>query len=99
MKKLKKSLKPNAGEVLIFQDEVEIHVDPMLPIQCARLGQQPDAMVPGENEKKFVYGGVDYGTGKVTCTVAVTQCGTEFLAFLILLFQDICRAKNPVGLR
>jgi len=34
-----------------------------------------------------VYGGVDYRTGKLTYTVADTKCGTQFLAFLILLVK------------
>jgi len=42
---------------------------------------------PGKNEKRVVYGGVDYRTGKLTYTVADTKCGTQFLAFLILLVK------------
>ncbi len=71
--------------MLIFQDEVEIHLHPALARQWAPVGQQPEVPAPGKNEKKVVYGGVDYRTGALTYRVAATKCGTEFLAFLIVL--------------
>jgi len=51
----------------------------------ARKGRQPEVPAPGKNEKRVVYGGVDYATGKVTYTVAATKSGTHFLAFLVVL--------------
>lgn len=51
----------------------------------APVGQQPKVPAPGKNEKKVVYGGVDYKTGKLTYTLADTKCGSAFLAFLIAL--------------
>jgi transposase len=50
----------------------------------ARKGRQPEVPAPGKNEKRVVYGGVDYATGKVTYTVAATKSGTHFLAFLVV---------------
>jgi transposase len=70
---------------LIFQDEMEIHRHPALTRMWARVGRQPEVPAPGQNEKKVVYGGVDYKTGELTYTVADTKSGTEFLAFLIVL--------------
>jgi len=51
----------------------------------APVGKQPEVPAPGQNEKKVVYGGVDYKTGELTYTVADTKSGTEFLAFLVVL--------------
>lgn len=73
--------------MLIFQDEVEIHLHPALARQWAPVGQQPEVPAPGKNQKKVVYGGVDYRTGVLTYTVAATKCGAEFLAFLIFLVK------------
>lgn len=70
---------------MIFQDEVEIHRHPSLARLWAPVGQQPEVPAPGKNEKKVVYGGVDYKTGKLTYTIADTKCGGEFLTFLITL--------------
>lgn len=51
----------------------------------APVGTQPEIPAPGKNEKKVVYGGVDFATGRITCTIADTKSGTNFLAFLIAL--------------
>lgn len=81
----KKALVKNAPEVLIFQDEVEIHRHPALARMWAKVGSQPEIPAPGKNEKKVIYGGVNYATGKTTYTVADSKSGTHFLAFLIAL--------------
>jgi hypothetical protein len=64
---------------------MEIHRHPALTHMWALVGQQPEVPAPGQNEKKVVYGGVDYKSGKLTYTVADTKSGAEFLAFLVIL--------------
>jgi transposase len=64
---------------------MEIHRHPALARMWAAVGQQPEVPAPGQNEKKVVYGGVDYRTGELTYTVADTKCGAAFLAFLVTL--------------
>src|SRR5262249_12714338 len=76
---------PDAAEVLIYQDEVEIHRLPALARVWARVGTQPEVPTPGTNEKRVVYGGIDYATGQLTYTVAATKSGVNFLAFLAAL--------------
>jgi transposase len=70
---------------LIFQDEMEIHRHPTLTRMWAPVGRQPEVPAPGKNEKKVVYGGVDYKTGQLTYTLADSKCGVSFLAFLTAL--------------
>jgi transposase len=64
---------------------MEIHRHPALTRMWAPVGQQPEVPAPGKNEKKVVYGGVDYRTGKLTYTLADSKCGGSFLAFLMAL--------------
>lgn len=64
---------------------MEIHLFPTLRRMWARLGQQPQVPAPGKNQKRTVYGGLDYKTGKFTYTTAGTKCGAEFIAFLVAL--------------
>jgi transposase len=78
-------VKPNSKEALVFQDEMEIHKLPALTRMWWPVGQQPEIPSPGKNEKRVVYGGVDYKTGKITYTVAATKSGLHFLAFLVAL--------------
>ena len=64
---------------------MEIHRHPTLTRMWAPVGQQPEVPAPGKNEKKVVYGGVDYKTGRLTYTVAESKCGASFLVFLATL--------------
>jgi transposase len=78
---------------LIFQDEMEIHRHPALARTWAPVGQQPEVPAPGQNEKRVVYGGVDYKTGEFTYTIAAAKCGLEFLTFLIHLLSRYAGRK------
>ena len=72
---------------------MEIHRHPTLTRMWARVGQQPQVPAPGKNEKKVVYGGVDYKTGKLTYTLADSKCGAAFLVFLIALVKAYAGRK------
>lgn len=78
-------MRDDAEEALGFQDEMEIHRHPALTRMWGPVGQQPDVPAPGKNEKRVVYGGVDYKSGKITYTVAKTKSGQNFLAFLVAM--------------
>jgi transposase len=86
LRRLKKqALGKGTPEALVFQDEVEVHRHPALARVWARVGRQPEVPAPGKNEKKVVYGGIDYATGRTTYTVADTKSGVNFLVFLVAL--------------
>jgi transposase len=89
----KKAMKPDSREALVFQDETEIHRHPALTRMWGPKGRQPEVLSPGENEKKVVYGGVDYATGQITYTIAATKSGYNFLAFLIVLVKAYAGRK------
>jgi len=72
---------------LIFQDEAEIHLHPTLTRMWARSGTQPEVPAPGKNQKRVVYGGINYATGRLTYTVTATKSGWNFLAFLMVLLK------------
>ena len=57
------------------------------------MGIQPEVPAPGKNEKKVVYGAVDYATGKLTYTVEDTKCGAAFLAFLVVVLAKYAGRK------
>jgi transposase len=81
----KKALGPDADFALVFQDEVEIHKLPALARVWSEVGSQPEVPSPGQNDKRVIYGGIDYVTGKINYTVAATKSGVNFLAFLVAL--------------
>jgi len=78
-------MKSDSEEALVFQDETEIHRHPILTRMWGLKGVQPEVRSPGENQKKVVYGGIDYSNGKITYTIADTKSGYNFLAFLMTL--------------
>jgi len=86
-------VKEDAPEALVFQDEVEIHRHPALARMWAPVGTQPEVPAPGQNEKKVVYGGVDYATGKITYTIADSKSWMNFLIFLIALVKAYAGRK------
>lgn len=53
----------------------------------ARIGRQPRVPSPGQNEKKVVYGAVDYASGKIVTLITDTKSGLHFIAFLTLLLR------------
>lgn len=57
------------------------------------MGKQPEVPAPGKNEKKVVYGGVDYATGQITYTIADSKSGAHFLVFLITLLAAYAGRK------
>lgn len=78
---------------MVFQDEVEIHRHPTLTRAWALVGHQPEIPAPGKNEKKVIYGAVDYATGKLTYTVTDSKCGAAFLAFLMVVIRKYAGKK------
>jgi transposase len=57
------------------------------------IGTQPEVPAPGKNEKKVVYGGVDYATGRIVQTIADTKSGWHFLLFLAALVNAYAGRK------
>jgi putative transposase len=72
---------------------MEIHRHPTLTRMGAPRGDQPEIPAPGQNTKKVVYGGVNYATGRITCTVADTQSGWNFIAFLVVWLRAYAGRK------
>jgi len=86
-------MKPDSKEALVFQDETEIHRHPTLTRMWWKKGNQPQVPSPGVNQKKVVYGGIDYSSGRITYTIAATKSGYNFLAFLIALVKAYAGRK------
>lgn len=54
---------------------------------------QPEVPSPGQNEKKVVYGGIDYATGRVIQSIADSKSGWNFLIFLTALVKAYAGRK------
>lgn len=52
-------------EVAVYEDEVDIHLNPKIGLDWMGLGQQKEVMTPGQNEKRYLAGALDVRTGQL----------------------------------
>jgi putative transposase len=57
-----------ANEVAVFMDEVDINTNPKIGSMWMRRGQQAEVVTPGNNEKRYLAGSLDWRTGRLTLT-------------------------------
>jgi transposase len=53
------------NEVAVYEDEVDIHLNPKIGLDWMGLGQQKEVMTPGKNEKRYLAGALDVRTGQL----------------------------------
>jgi transposase len=54
-----------ADEVAVYEDEVDIHLNPKIGLDWMGFGQQKEALTPGKNEKRYLAGAMDVRTGNI----------------------------------
>jgi transposase len=52
-------------EVAVYEDEVDIHLNPKIGLDWMGFGQQKEAQTPGQNEKRYLAGAKDVRTGEI----------------------------------
>jgi transposase len=57
-----------AGEVAVFQDEVDINTNPKIGSMWMRRGQQAEVVTPGNNVKRYLSGSLNWRTGELILT-------------------------------
>jgi transposase len=53
------------GEEAVYEDEVDIHLNPKIGLDWMGLGQQKEALTPGQNQKRYLAGAKDVRTGEI----------------------------------
>lgn len=64
IERLKLVLGPD--EVLVYEDEMDVHLNPRIGPQWTPKGQQATVVTPGNNQKRFVAGALDHRTGQIS---------------------------------
>ncbi len=54
-----------ADETVVFQDEVDVHLNPKIGSQWMVRGQQAEVVTPGNNEKRHLAGSLHWRTGRL----------------------------------
>src|SRR5512135_1541929 len=75
-------------EVVLYVDEVDIHLNPKIGLDWMLRGQRQEALTPGQNEKRYLAGASDARTGKLTWVEGPRKTS---LLFLQLLYRLVTR--------
>lgn len=74
------------GHVLVYEDEVDIHLNPKIGLDWMVCGQQKVVVTPGKNEKRYLAGALDAVTGRLTWVEGARKCSFLF----VQLLQKLC---------
>jgi transposase len=80
-------------EVAVYEDEVDIHLNPKIGLDWMGLGQQKEAVTPGKNVKRYLAGALDVRTGEVHWVEADKKDSWLFLVLLKKLTMVYAQAK------
>ena len=81
-------------EVAVYEDEVDIHLNPKIGLDWMGLGQQKEVMTPGQNQKRYLAGALDVRTGQVHWVEAEKKDAWLFLDLLKTLTMVYAGARE-----
>jgi transposase len=80
-------------EAAVYEDEVDIHLNPKIGLDWMGRGQQKEAMTPGQNEKRYLAGAQDVRTGEIHWVEAKQKNSYLFWDLLCKLTKVYAQAK------
>lgn len=98
-KKLKKYQKQakNGEFLLYYQDEIDLNLLPGL-MRCWTLeGVQPKVLTPGQNQKQYGFGAVNYVSGQTVHRIEERKNSVGFCAFIKQFMQTVTQAPDYHG--
>ena len=69
-------------EVLVYEDEVDVHLNPKIGLDWMARGQQKEVKTPGQNVKRYLAGALDARSGQVHWVEGTRKTSALFLALL-----------------
>jgi transposase len=81
------------GHVAVYEDEVDVHLNPKIGLDWMGLGQQKEIMTPGKNQKRYLAGAWDVRTQQVVWVEAERKTSDLFLDLLDKLLETYPQAK------
>jgi transposase len=92
LKRLRENLKP--GEILVYEDEVDIHLNPKIGWDWMNCGTQKEVLTPGQNKKRYLAGALNADTGELIVVEGERKNSDLFLKFLEKLKRKYAEAKR-----
>lgn len=81
------------GEVAVYIDEVDIHLNPKIGSDWMLCGQQKTVPTPGKNEKRYLAGALNARTGRLSWVEGERKTSDLFIHLLWQLLREYPRAK------
>jgi transposase len=81
-------------EVAVYEDEVDIHLNPKIGLDWMVRGQQKEVLTPGQNKKRYLAGALDYRTRELTWVEGERKNGPLFIQLLWQLTQRYPKART-----
>lgn len=82
------------NEIAVFEDEVDIHLNPKIGLDWMVCGQQKKVMTPGQNQKRYLAGAIDSRTGELIWVEGDRKDSLLFIRLLWELTQRYPRATR-----
>jgi putative transposase len=83
----------SADEVAVFQDEVDINLNPLIGSMWMRRGEQAEVATPGDNDKRYLAGSMNWRTGTLWVTEGAKRDGALFVRHLEELRRRLRRYR------
>ncbi len=81
-------------ETVVFEDEVDINLNPKIGCMWMRQGRQAEVVTPGDNTKNYLAGSLHWRTGTLLTTVGSKRNGELFVRHLHDLRRRLRRYKK-----
>jgi transposase len=78
--------------VAVYEDEVDIHLNPKIGLDWMGRGQQKEVQTPGQNQKRYLAGALEVRSGQVHWVEGLRKTSALFLALLDQLLQIYAQA-------
>ena len=83
-----------ATHVAVYEDEVDIHLNPKIGLDWMVCGQQKEVVTPGQNVKRYMAGAMDAATGRLVWVEGERKTSALFIRLLQKLLE--CYGDNTV---
>ena len=81
-------------ETVVFQDEVDLNLNPKIGCMWMPQGEQAEVVTPGDNHKRYLAGSLHWRTGKLLATLGPKRDGTLFTRHLNDLRRRLRRYRK-----
>jgi transposase len=80
-------------QVAVYEDEVDVHLNPKIGLDWMGFGQQKEVLTPGKNQKRYLAGALDVRTRRIVWVEGERKTSTLFLDLLDKLLESYPQAK------